>query len=223
MTTQVGLEHAIEFAENPEPRCPCVLLLDTSRSMEGEPIAALNAGVRTFRDELIKDPLASRRVEIAVISFDSEVDVVQPFVTVNQFNPPDLTASGFTSMGAAIDRALDLLQARKTLYRANGIAYFRPWVLMITDGEPHGEADHIVQEASQRIRDEEAAKRVAFFAVGVQHAAMNRLGEIVVRPPVKLDGLNFHEMFVWLSASMQRVSRSQVDEQIPLPMPGAKP
>ena len=126
MTVQTALEHAIEFAENPEPRCPCILLLDTSRSMEGEPIAALNAGVRTFRDELIRDPLASRRVEIAVISFDSDVDIVQPFVTANHFEPPDLTASGFTSMGAAINRALDMIQARKLLYRANGIAYFRP-------------------------------------------------------------------------------------------------
>jgi len=26
---------AAEFAENPEPRCPCVLLLDTSASMQG--------------------------------------------------------------------------------------------------------------------------------------------------------------------------------------------
>ncbi len=217
-----NLENAIEFAENPEPRCPCILLLDTSRSMEGEPISALNAGVRTFRDELVKDSLASRRVEIAVISFDSETQVIQSFVTANQFQPPELTAKGFTSMGAAINLALDMLQQRKAQYRANGIAYYRPWVLMITDGEPHGEADHVVQEAAQRIHEDEANKRVAFFAVGVQHAAMKRLSEIVVRPPVKLEGLNFHDMFVWLSTSMQRVSRSMVDEQIPMPPPGDK-
>ena len=30
---------ATEFAENPEPRCPCLLLLDTSGSMAGKPIA----------------------------------------------------------------------------------------------------------------------------------------------------------------------------------------
>jgi uncharacterized protein with von Willebrand factor type A (vWA) domain len=31
-----------DFALNPEPRCPCLLLLDTSGSMEGAPIAELN-------------------------------------------------------------------------------------------------------------------------------------------------------------------------------------
>ena len=44
-----NLEQAVEFAENPEPRCPCVLLLDTSASMHGEPISALNEGLRTFK------------------------------------------------------------------------------------------------------------------------------------------------------------------------------
>ena len=55
------------FADNPEPRCPCMLLLDTSASMEGEPIAALNKGLQTFRSELFEDSLAMKRVEIAVV------------------------------------------------------------------------------------------------------------------------------------------------------------
>ena len=32
---------ASEFADNPEPRVPCVLLLDTSGSMTGQPITEL--------------------------------------------------------------------------------------------------------------------------------------------------------------------------------------
>jgi uncharacterized protein with von Willebrand factor type A (vWA) domain len=34
-----------DFAENPEPRCACLLLLDTSGSMQGAPIRELNAGL----------------------------------------------------------------------------------------------------------------------------------------------------------------------------------
>ena len=72
----------------------------------------------------------------------------------------------------------------------------------------------------RRIREEEAANRMSFFAVGVEDADMERRSAIVVRTPVKLIGLNFVEMFVWLSASMQRISQSRVDEQIALPPPG---
>lgn len=220
MTITTPLEEAVEFAENPEPRCPCVLLLDTSGSMHGAAIAALNQGLQTFRDDLAKDPLASRRVEVAVVAFNSEVEVVQDFVTADLFAPPILTASGMTHMGAAIHKALDLIQARKAQYRANGIAYYRPWVFLITDGAPQGEPDGIVEQAAKRIQEDESAKRVAFFAVGVENADMVRLAQIAVRTPVKLIGLNFVEMFVWLSASMQKISQSQVDEQVALPPPG---
>jgi uncharacterized protein with von Willebrand factor type A (vWA) domain len=40
-TDQVPFD-GVEFAENPEPRCPCVLLLDTSNSMSGKRIDELN-------------------------------------------------------------------------------------------------------------------------------------------------------------------------------------
>lgn len=217
MTDTLKLDEVVEFAENPEPRCPCVLLLDTSGSMQGDAIAALNEGLETFKEELTKNTLASRRVEVAIVTFDSQVQVVQDFVTADQFQPPVLTAQGLTTMGAGIHKALDLLQERKAQYRSHGIAYYRPWVFMITDGEPQGEFEDVIEQAAQRLHMDETNKRVAFFSVGVENANMARLGQIGVRTPLKLKGLNFVEMFVWLSASMSAVSHSKVDDQVALP------
>ena len=217
MSDKLRLDEVVEFAENPEPRCPCVLLLDTSGSMQGMSLDALNEGLRTFKDDLARNSLASRRVEVAVITFDCDVNVVQDFVTADQFEPPTLTAQGLTHVGAAINKALDEVQARKAQYRANGVAYYRPWIFMITDGEPQGEPENVIDQVSQRIREDEANKRVAFFTVGVENANMTRLSEIAVRAPIKLKGLNFTEMFLWLSASMSAVSQSKVDEQVALP------
>lgn len=211
-------EEAVEFAENPEPRCPCVLLLDTSGSMQGEAINALNEGLRTFKEELNRDNLAKKRVEVAIITFNTQVEVVQDFVTADEFDAPTLAAEGLTQMGEAILQTLDMLEIRKAMYRANGITYYRPWIFLITDGEPQGEAESVVEQATQRIKDDEVNKRVAFFAVGVEEANITRLSQIVVRQPLKLKGLNFKELFIWLSASMQQVSQSsQLEEQMPLP------
>lgn len=91
---------------------------------------------------------------------------------------------------------------------------------MITDGAPQGEPEDVVAKAAQRLREDENNKHVAFFAVGVENADMERLSEIVVRTPVKLKGLNFVEMFLWLSASMSAVSHSKIDDQVALPPPG---
>jgi len=43
---------ASEFADNLEPRCPCLLPLDTSVSMEREVMVELNRGLAAFRVEL---------------------------------------------------------------------------------------------------------------------------------------------------------------------------
>ena len=208
---------AAEFASNPEPRCACILLLDTSGSMQGDRIDSLNAGLGTFRAELGKDELALLRVEVAVVSFGGSPVLVQSFVTAEHFTPPTLIANGVTPMGGGIDLALDLLEQRKRDYKANGVAYYRPWVFLITDGEPTD--DDRWRQAAQRVHAMEAGKKVAFFAVGVGGATMDTLAQITPRQPLALDGLKFHEMFQWLSASMSSVSRAEVDGEVPLQAP----
>jgi uncharacterized protein YegL len=206
------LQDAVDFADNPEPRCPCVLLMDTSGSMAGPRIAALNGGLSKFKEDLMKDALASRRIEIAIVTFSSGVHVVQDFVTVDRFEPQPLQAFGQTHMASGIAKALDLIENRKSVYKDNGISYYRPWVFMVTDGQPEGESDDMVLKAAQQIKDRESTKGVAFFAVGVEGANMDRLAQLTVRQPVKLKGLEFTEMFVWLSASMQTISHSEVND-----------
>src|SRR5207237_2832842 len=90
MTETCLLEEVVEFAENQEPRCPCILLLDTSGSMQGAAIAALNEGLRAFQQDLANDSLASLRVEVAIVTFDSSVTVVQEWVTADRFQPSTL-------------------------------------------------------------------------------------------------------------------------------------
>jgi uncharacterized protein YegL len=216
MSLLAKLEDAVEFAENPEPRCPCVLLLDTSGSMQGAPLDAMLAGLEAFRFDLAVDPLAARRVEIAVVAFDNRIRVVQDFVPPDRFDIPFLNAEGMTHVGAAIEKALDMVEERKARYRAYDVAYYRPWIFLVTDGEPQGEAPEAVEKAIARLRDAENRKQVAFFAVGVENANMEALSRISVRQPLRLKGLDFREMFVWLSRSMQSVAHSRPDETVKL-------
>lgn len=209
---------AAEFADNPEPRCPCVLLVDSSYSMMGAPIQALNEGLIHFKNDLMADNLALKRVEIAIVSF-GPVKVENDFQSADHFIPPKLSAEADTPMGGAIERAIDLLEKRKQGYRAHGIPYFRPWIFMITDGSPTDEW----RAAADRVHQGEANKSFAFFSVGVHDADMETLAEIAVRQPVRLQGLKFRELFQWLSASMRSVSHSVPGDIVPLEDPSAGP
>jgi len=214
MSEQISFE-TNDFASNPEPRCPCVLLLDVSGSMGGHPLDQLNSGLTAFKDELAADTLAMKRVEVAIITF-GPVKVEVPFTTAATFYPPTLQAQGDTPMGSAILQALNMVRDRKQDYKANGISYYRPWVFLITDGAP----TDAWQSAADAVREGEASKQFAFFSIGVKGANMEILRQISSgREPLSLDGLKFRELFSWLSSSLRSVSRSTPGTEVPLESP----
>jgi uncharacterized protein YegL len=221
-----------EFADNPEPRCPVVLALDTSASMHGAPIQELNEALAAFSEALKADRLASLRVEVAMVTFGGQVKVhglaesgkpvtyeaQNAFVTVDRFEPPKLESSGNTPMGEAMVRALGLLRERKVIYRQSGMDYFRPWLFVITDGKP---TDSNWEAAAEQVKEEEARKGLTFYGVGVEKADMDVLRKFCdTRPPLKLKGLAFGELFQWLSRSLAVVAHSRPGEQAPLPPVG---
>lgn len=212
---------ANEFADNPEPRCPSLLLLDVSTSMGGDRIRELQDGLTAYKDDLAGDGLARKRVEVAIVTFGGSVDVAQNFITADAFTPPVLSVHGDTPMGQAVVAGLNLLDQRKQEYRNNGIGYYRPWVFLITDGGPTDINTPLWPEAIQRVKAGEDAKAFAFFGVGVEDADMERLAQICVREPLKLKGLQFRTLFQWLSNSQQSVSRSTPGDTVPLENPKA--
>lgn len=207
-----------EFVDNPENRCPVILLVDTSRSMTGAPLQELQRGLEVFKAEVQKDAQASLSVEVAIITFGRSVSLAQDFTTVDDFTPPLLQADGLTPMAEAIEKALDLLDQRKTTYRENGVQYYRPWIFLITDGAPTDQW----QQAAERLHQGEHDSKLLFFAVGVEGADFETLKQIAPpqRPPVLLNGLDFRSLFVWLSSSMRRVSQNKVGDVIALPPVG---
>ena len=208
----------VEFADNPEARCPVVLIVDTSSSMTGEPIARVNEAIADFRTEISKDKLVFLRADVSLVAFNHETQEYD-FASVNKFNPPPLEASGGTRMCSAIHTALDLLERRKQEYRKEATSYYRPIAMLLTDGNAEHDSEEEITSVGERIAREEEGRHVAFFSFGVDGANTEALERITPthRPPMHIgDSRNIEGLFRWLSNSVAIVSTSQPGDKLTL-------
>ena len=198
-----------------EAHLACVLLLDTSGSMTGAPIDSLNKAINDFKTQTSMDDLAQKRVDIAIIEFNSTARLVQDFVPISQMTPVTLSASGCTAMGEGINLAIDKVKERNRFYASMGTPCFKPWIFMITDGAPTDD----ISAARQRIIEEEnkgTHGKLKFWAVGVPGYDKETLTSLTKRC-IALDAADFSGIFNWLSESMCTISVSKVDENPQLP------
>lgn len=200
-----------DFLNNPNPRISICLCLDTSSSMWGAPIKELNQGVQLFYDAIRQDLVASGVAEIAIVTFGAGgVKCHAEFSGIqNVQNAPVFHAGGMTPMGEAVNMALDKLANRRQQYRRNGVEYYKPWLVLMSDGQNNGSAQAF-ERARQRVADFCSGGNLDFLPIGVGNAAdMAELASFSPQhPPFKMDGLRFREFFSWLSRSVSRVSAS---------------
>jgi len=184
-----------------EPHFAIALLLDTSGSMTGKPIARLNAGLKQFRDHLQMDEYDQRNVDICIISFNSTVTLLQDFTPLPNMQIPTLSAGGRTAMGAAINMAIDCVKKRCCLYNILGTPHYQPCIFMMTDGIPTDD----ISMARQRIQNEEnsgKAGKLKFWSCGIandekdniDYATLNTLSKRVI----ELENYDFPSLFRWI-------------------------
>ena len=199
-----------EIAAPGEPHMACVLLLDTSGSMEGGPINSLNKAINDFMEQTSMDDLAQKRLDIAIIEFNDYARVVQEFTPLLQMKPVSLTAGGVTSMGEGINLAIDKVKERNRFYAEMGTPCFKPWIFMITDGAPTDD----IALARQRILEEEqkgSNGKLKFWALGVPGYREDVLISLTKRC-IELSDTSFKGIFDWLSESMVAISVSRVGD-----------
>lgn len=206
-----------------EAHIPVALVVDRSISMMGRPIEELNAGLKAFGDALQEDPLTSGRAEITVISFGSTVKTEMEFRLATDYQAIELTVDGLTALNEAIDTALDVLEARKKLYKENGVMYYRPWLFVLTDGATSDyEKESTVK---QRLRDYIECGKVSYFPMGIgESARIDKLRDYypensMSKPVLKANVPYFKDVFAWVSDIISAVTNSNpsVDGEETLP------
>lgn len=207
-----------ELTDNTSQRTACVLVLDCSGSMDGEPIKQLNDGVKVLEEDIKKDPEARTRVQIKVISLGESVEVLTDWTDAIDFTAPELSTSGLTPLGQAMNEALDTIEDQKMNYKSNGISYTRPWLILFTDGAPTDDWRSAATRCRQAVDD----GKIIFFPIAVDGADTEVLKQFNSdkKGIMKLSSVNnFKECFQWLSGSIQSASASAPGDKLQLQPP----
>ncbi len=201
-------------------RLPVYLLLDTSGSMRGEPIQAVNVGLQTMVSGLRQDPYALESVHLCVITFDIEAREVLPLTPLESVQLPEIVVpqSGATMLGAGLELLIERVDRDVIRNTSDRKGDWRPLLFIMTDGSPSD---------------------LAAFAAAVPEVLRRGFGNIIgcaAGPKAKMEYLQqltsnvvsldttdsntFSSFFRWVSASVASGSSSAgVSQSVSLPPP----
>lgn len=209
---------------NPSQRTPCVLVLDASASMASPTakgtrcIDELNIGIRTLESELKGDPVAKMRVQLGIVSVGGpggSAEKMMDWTDAIDFEAFDLNSGGNTPLARGLELALEMIEGQKQIYKSAGVQYTRPWLMVLTDGEPTDDPA-VWTRAAAACRQAESARKCVIFPIGIGDANVAMLQQISTTPVKALDQTKFSELFQWLSASLSSQSQSAQGQTVAL-------
>ena len=162
-------------------RLPIYFLIDVSRSMGGDKMAAVNEGLQGIINKLRKDPVALETGYVSIITFSTEAYQVVPLTSVIDIQLPVIKALGWTNLEVGLSQLLDCMDKEIV---PNNIELeqkgdYKPIVVIFSDGgQSRGEWHNIIDRVHARFA--RCQNVTAFVATGGQYRSyFDELKEIV--------------------------------------------
>lgn len=224
-------DYKVQEPNNYQQKCMCILVLDVSGSMR-KPVSSdsperridrLQKGIETFYDDVKDQDIIKNMLEIGVITFDQEPKVVRkPHLLSKDNLVPQLAERGSTTETvAALEKAFEVINERKLFYNETGQTYYRPWLVLISDGKPSSSQDEIDRMAA-KINNAVKKRQVNIIGVSIVDYKDDENYDAIFEAMDKLSGghskmikdFRLLPFFNWLSNSFTSLSRSQDEDGV---------
>ncbi|AZI26122.1 MULTISPECIES: vWA domain-containing protein [Pedobacter] len=201
-------------------RLPVYFLIDTSGSMYGEPIQALNNALSGMVNTLRADAQALDSLWISMITFDREVNEIVSLTELASFQLPEITCpqSGPTHTGQALHMLHEKVQTDVIKGNAQQKGDWKPLLFLFTDGKPSD-----LQLYREMVPKIKSLNFGAIVGCAAGHSANDALLKELTPDVVHLDtadSTTLKQFFKWVSETIEQGNKSQgTGESVTLPPP----
>ncbi len=201
-------------------RLPVYILIDTSGSMNGEPIEAVKVGLNDMVASLRQDPYALETACISIITYDRDVRQILPLTELADLQLPEINCpdSGPTHTGAALNMLCDCYDREVNMGSREQKGDWMPLLFLLTDGKP---SDLMVyEEAIQKVKARQFTNIVACAAgAKAKTEPLKKLTRDVFSLDT-MDSTTFRKFFQWVTINVQQGGRTVgVTDSVELPPP----
>lgn len=192
--------------------------LDTSYSMQGKKITALNKAINNLISTNREDPYNSDMLDMAIVIFGGiKPKVILPFANVKDVENQKFKAAGGTHMAEGIEMAIELITEEQTKFKEMGTTFYHPILYIMSDGKPDDSIDSVASKIKELINN----KKLKTFCVAYNNdddseqnkkAALETLEKLTNEEVITSNDIDIDELFLNLSRSMSEVSRSFAGE-----------
>ena len=187
-------------------RLPVYLLLDCSESMAGEPIKALDNGLRFLLAELRGNPMALETVALSIIGFSSKARQLVPLTDLIGFQVPKLRLGSGTALGAALDLWQQCMAREVIKSTPDQKGDYKPICFLLTDGEPTDSWERAADQVRTAFVDRNGTLVAVACGADADPSKLRRLTETVVTVKDSA-GEALAGFFKWVSASVSTASQ----------------
>ena len=167
---------------NKIPHCPVILVLDTSHSMWGKGLADLKHSLQAFFDKIGQENNFSEFIDIAAVSMGDNLGMIEEFTPFQLSTLPALNIrpKGDTPLGAALDLAMQKLEAQLAHYQTGNIKSVTPQMIVLSDGKSSDDHSFAVNRLNAMVKSGRLLCRTIALGDSPDMRILNQIGATVI-------------------------------------------
>lgn len=204
-----------DLINNSANRVPVCLVVDSSASMGvGNRIQSVNNGIRNFLREGRNNDYAADSIDLCIVAFNGDNGaVIQPFSNICSVSFKNINAAGGSPLGSTVLTALEAIKNRLEDYETHGISSFKPWLIIMSDGEASPWDNRHFNRALLQLKELDQQRKIKIACINMNENENNDLNKLSLGKGVgKIDSFHMEQFFSMLSKSAANLSVSTVGE-----------